>query len=108
MIEEAYVTFETAKLLRNKGFNEITSKSYPVFDNDKFIEDIPCPTLQMAMQWLRKMYQIFIQIVPSDGLTKFRATIYYNNTDFIQCNWYFNTPEEVIEDTIKYCLEHLI
>ena len=32
-IEEDYVTFETAKLLREKGFNESTYNTYYQFDD---------------------------------------------------------------------------
>ena len=36
MIAEDYVSFETAQLLRDKGFDELTAKSYPVFENKEY------------------------------------------------------------------------
>ena len=70
MIIEDFVSFETAKLLKEKGFNEITSKWYlnykgeyrlvsrgsAAHDNDS----IDVPTLQMTMKWLREVYNILL------------------------------------------------
>ena len=62
MITEDYVSFEVAKLLKEKGFDGDTSCYYTP-DNEKrwgyqHYQDfdkkdrIECPTLQMAMKWL--------------------------------------------------------
>ena len=89
MIEETYVSFEVAKLLKEKGFNEQCWKLYELGDfgipvrlngfelNDEggfwnneylelykkehsYINDIcSAPTHQMAMQWLREKHLIF-------------------------------------------------
>ena len=83
MITEDYVSFETAKLLREKGFDcackvwysEYTSQfggekyTSIEFDNhNKFNENYKficsAPTLQMAMKWLREVHKIYIQVVP--------------------------------------------
>ena len=80
MITEDYVSFETAKLLKEKGFDcacevwysEYTSQfggeKYTVieFDNhNRFNENYKfvcyAPTLQMAMKWLREKYNIHIE-----------------------------------------------
>ena len=87
MITEDYVSFETAKLLKEKGFDEhcfcinyplpegghyniilpnlLNNSMIPFTDEYKFCrykEDfITIPTLQMAMKWLRKNHQIFIR-----------------------------------------------
>lgn len=73
MIKEDYVSFETAKLLKDKGFDEYVTRSY--FENDgiyapcdpsevKRKDVIAIPTLQMAMKWLREMYELYIVIRP--------------------------------------------
>ena len=59
MITEDYVSFKTAKLLKEKGFDE---KCFTVYNNDREFYDtkygivpsikIPTPTIQMAMKWL--------------------------------------------------------
>lgn len=64
MIEEAYVSFDTAKLLKEKGFDEECFRFYMPTGNGRWkyehyhdfdISDrIECPTQQMAMRWLRR------------------------------------------------------
>ena len=68
-----------------------------------------CPTLQMAMKWLREVHNLHIR---SD-----RASKYWNytirklrpfNTKDLSYNVDFNTYEQACEAAIKYCLENLI
>ena len=82
MITEDYVSFETAKLLKEKGFDWLESPFYSEQDRDKwkqnacysiqnpyYNENIPFdkPTLyvtaphvshQMAMKWLREVHKV--------------------------------------------------
>lgn len=77
MIKEDYVSFETAKHLKEKGFDEgcsfvvnVISKgvmpvSWPTTNSE--IEDgeadlITLPTLQMAMKWLRKVHNVLLVV----------------------------------------------
>jgi hypothetical protein len=83
MITEDYVSFEVAKLLKEKGFREITNRYYNAqYDqirtvSDTFMMDwndeehmrsitmpdsVSIPTLQMAMKWLREVHEIYIEI----------------------------------------------
>ena len=88
MITEDYVSFETAKLLKEKGFDEhcfcinyplpegghhniilpnlLNNSMIPFIDEYKFCrykEDfITIPTHQMAIKWLREVHNIFIDI----------------------------------------------
>ena len=88
MITEDYVSFETAKLLKEKGFNEhcfcvnyplpegghhniilpdlLNNSIIPFIDEYKFCrykEDfITIPTLQMAMKWLREVYGLHVWV----------------------------------------------
>lgn len=88
MIAEDYVSFETAKLLKEKGFDWEESPFYTEQDRDEWRQqnsytipnpdynpDIPfdCETqtmvvphvsLQMAMKWLREVHHIVIVIQP--------------------------------------------
>lgn len=74
MIQEAYCSFEVAKLLKEKGFDE-PCRSYFISDSDEYrkctvdITSKNCisgqilrPTHQMACAWLRENYDIFIQM----------------------------------------------
>ena len=89
MIEEDYVSFETAKLLKEKGFDGDTNCYYiegtesknlcysPIRNNhNKRITSnefdinidiasgrISAPTLQMAMEWLREVHKLHIAIL---------------------------------------------
>jgi hypothetical protein len=129
MITEDYVSFETAKLLKEKGFNEKTPQNYFVGDDKprgckigemiyhkKLTEDthlIAAPTLQMTMKWLREVHNKSIE-VRSQGL---KATsigwvveIYNlrNQDEEFHHPYTFPTYEEACEAGIKYCLENLI
>lgn len=83
-ITEDYVSFETAKLLKEKGFQQLQDNcgyfttemvysidtdddgehhfahQYPagVYNKDKYIA---APTLQMAMKWLREVHNLCVE-----------------------------------------------
>ena len=138
MITEDYVSFETAKLLKEKGFDEDCRYFYDYkkpksgyLSNKRYGENIHnsndyegrelavCPTLQMAMKWLRENYSIHITAVPNGiGEDVFYMGIYkkydYGWTYISDCldeeykEAEFRTPEEACEAAIKYSLEKLI
>ena len=133
MITEDYVSFETAKLLKEKGFNDNTDKQ---FNSDKIVGDynitdrsrhperyLDAPTLQMAMKWLREKHHLFIGCGPRLSFTDFywiTANIYrvrkksslYHTEDvddyYCVASCDSHSYEEACEDAIKYCLENLI
>ena len=89
-IIEDYVSFETSKLLKEKGFDEVC-RSYYNIDNGGFGEDLTdeilknsnlpkyiasAPTLQMAMKWLREVHKLFITI-EIKGDPRMESFIYY-------------------------------
>lgn len=116
------------KLLKEKGFNEICYLGYnkngeyvPTNNrtNSQIIQPdfcfICCPTLQMAMKWLREIHDIFIVIEPhmynyineknSSYVTSlWQGDNYYENITSKD----YPTYEEAVETTLKYCLEKLI
>lgn len=117
MITEDYVSFETAKLLKEKGFDEYTFSCYT---NDGLISFMEVetrilagyqrPTLQMAMKWLREVHNLFIGIeyvnIAGLGFTC-QAIISKLNDDYDYCICK-KSYEDAIESAIKYCLEKLI
>ncbi len=125
MITEDYVSFEIAKLLKEKGFNEVCEMFYckphegylknlkrDEWWNSDLREDMTCtcPTLQMAMKWLREVHFLFIVI---DPLTSYKWwwSIWLMNDSSQKmgeslCS--FSTYKEACETAIKYCLENLI
>jgi hypothetical protein len=127
MITEDYVSFEIAKLLKEKGFNEycraIRSTSsigakglFYTKSEIKNTEEkktlgaaIACPTLQMAMKWLREVHNFHIWVEPNhdkEGLYNAHVKVgWWSN------NWAgigYGTHEKAYEAAIEYCLKHLI
>ena len=122
MITEDFVSFEVAKLLKEKGFDYPTLHYYYDKDGDLVFSwnigagknEFVAPTLQMAMKWLRGMGW-FICIIPlafycGEVACKFGYNIWAgDNPEIDEFNTpKFNTYEEACEDGIKYCLENLI
>ena len=125
MITEDYVSYETAKLLKEKGFDEPTVFRYGDYpDNNDLLfapsgmaivknsETQPyfysAPTLQMAMKWLREVHSIFISIQQHMDM----SYVWYIYEDLTPkgCDResHNNTYEEACEAAIKYCLENLV
>lgn len=124
MIKEDYVSFETAKLLKEKGFDCETDMYYSPegelkcwipnglkswLDNkgkETWWWKCVSPTLQMAMKWLRKEHNIDISIIPLRSHKEYLPRIESNTIshDAVPCKEY----EEAAEAAIKYCLENLI
>lgn len=123
MIQEDYVSFEIAKLLKEKGFpiEEFhkgiigTFKGIAVSKITKEMiekEILSCIPQSVVMKWLRKVHNIFVSIDYSHICEQFRYTIclkdsslrnYDAHTDYI-----FNSYENACEAAIKYCLTNLI
>ena len=107
MIEEAYVSFETAKLLKEKGFDVPCLSYYEYFrsnvtmyqgyvpelsdsctnHNDRGNYDIYSrPTQQMAMRWLREVHNLFLGVgfgADAKGEFLYMADIYNLKNDAI-------------------------
>ena len=128
MVTEDYVSLETAKLLKEKGFDEYCFAYYytPEFISHSSFEQkntelddavYSAPTLQMAMKWLRRKHGLHCH---SDydivlgwycQITSLMETVEY---DYEEMKHYhpdkdngFSSPEEACEAAIKYCLENL-
>ena len=128
MITEDYVSFETAKLLKEKGFDENCAALYSlesgefdkrgvgyVFNNSQWDFYITAPTLQMVMKWLRENYGLHCDI-GYDDLDWFWNIISVSDDVPVEdrpkmiqlgtaCH---KTYEDACADAIKYCLENLI
>ena len=129
MIIEDYVSFETAKLLKEKGFDWLESPFYSEQDRDEWRQNnsytipnmeyspdlpfdsealtivAPHVSTQMVMKWLREKHKITVGIL-------FKGDrIYYEihqNNEFV---FGVDTPEsyeKVCDEAIKYCLKILI
>lgn len=123
-ITEDYVNFETAKLLKEKGFPQGTFRCHYIIDGNihyKSFEnrcgfgdyDIIAPTLVMAMKWLREVHNIVCNIdIESRNFYYYSIFIIRSSIEaqyqLTSQKPYFETYEETCEAAIKYCLENLI
>ena len=146
-IAEDYVSFEVAKLLKEKGFDEVTFHDYDEKGRRWFEEvsvnhnsqgGVACPTLQMAMKWLREVHSILVVIdynyectsksycykiycLGKNGKPKnfpVEGVAYDDegnaNRDIIYYRDFqlsdsdYTTYEEAIDGALYYCLEYLI
>ena len=126
---EDYVSFETAKLLKEKRFNaecdyfyvngELVraqgcacnwNKGETLFTDYK--NECSAPTLQLAMKWLREVHNISIEpFVDFGNDNKYWWTVdvaYIKKNGLIDELCGYNSYEEACEAAIKYCLENLI
>lgn len=122
MITEDYVSFETSKLLKEKGFAEICRYAYGgngkkeyEFWNSNDTNDpesiISKPTVSIATKWLRKTHNIFIEISVDEMFKDegYQWSLYYDDTKRIMpYSGWEETPEKACEAAIKYSLENLI
>ena len=137
MITEDYVSFETAKLLKEKGFDEICSYIWRIPDIDrgyvlqKWIitngqiknSDLTdgaytAPTQSLALKWLREVHHYYIQIMLDSWACGdhlgYYVVIQKTDSDFEMMlqdavdKVFYETYEEACEAAIKYTLEKLI
>ena len=111
MITEDYVSFETAKLLKEKGFKEYCDKSYSIIDGT-LCSNFPtncilAPTLQMAMKWLREIHNVLLVV---DYEYECDTTPYYFKIYRLGEN---GKPERVVVNGVLYdkdnnATEHIV
>lgn len=135
MVTEDYVSLETAKLLKKKGFDcrrsdisamynedgkllSLSTADRYYYDYEDFDDkDYIAPTLQMAMKWLREKHNQNITVKAHNNVARLK-TIYYAEVQNLSepaekgfcvngCT-FKDTYEEAVEYAIRYCLENLI
>ena len=137
MNKKQYVTFEVAKLLKEKGFDWFTYAYYTKDDVDKKpyfgIENLcpdnwngqvgevndlwfSAPTHQMAVCWLTEEKGMYISVVPDfneygkypDDLYWFARVYDLRNGDYIHSTKLYKSSQETFEVALKYVLTNLI
>lgn len=127
MIEEDYVSFEVAKLLKEKGFDEPVMYHFTPdgtqrkFQQAFYRDDVAQPTLQVALKWIREQ-GFYIKVdIDVDYDEDERGTKWYHKPAW---DWVvfriderkqmsddgalYATYEQAAEVAIKWCLENLI
>lgn len=112
-ISEDYVSFETAKLLKEKGMDKSCFKHYvQKNNNDGTSEIVTVCTLQIAMKWLREVHNISIEITSKgyliDSDVEWECDIKAGHRLYFKHITGEKSFEYVAEKAIKYCLENLI
>ena len=126
---EDYVSFETAKLLKEKGFDWEESPFYSEQDRDEWRQNnnytipnkfynpdfpfdsktitliAPHVSLQMAMKWLREVHEIDIWV--ECFRRKHKGCIHSEQRGDEDLSWE-SSYEEACEAAINYCLENMI
>ena len=122
-MKDEYVTFDTAKLLKEKGFDWFTFGYYTMDDYDSppyfGIENLcadnwngeddevndfwfSAPTQQMACRWLREEHNILVCVLPCEvgaGVMDYTYCIYRIHSD----NYYFEPlAQGRIEEAMDY------
>lgn len=129
-MKEAYCSFEIAKLLKEKGFDEPCHSFYKLsynkithewssvaanrncYESKKKIEYVNAPTHQMATAWLREK-GVFIEIsvrIDLNGDYHYSYSILdkeckYIREGYTSFEWKY---EDAVEVALKYSLENLI
>ena len=132
MITEDFCSLEVAKLLKEKGFDELCIFKYSSegvrmkagvaideWQNSELDDDeCSCVSHQMAMKWLREVHNIMVSPYAL-SLGYYFEIFDLTTKDITGCKPLYkvgipskedvlSTYEEAIEAGIKYCLENLI
>lgn len=115
MITEDYVSFEIAKLLKEKGFDEFTFSNYNengIFQfnevETRIAKGYQRPTHQMALKWLREVHKLFIEIVWIGYENMYSFNVTNMKDGFIKEANIACSYNEAVEAALKYTLENLI
>lgn len=119
---EELVTLETAKMLKEKGFNEyckyiINHKGIMMETIFRTSKDLPklfysCPTQSVAQKWLRETKNIHIcvyncacgygyEISKADNGTHITSSVYEGTNDGGKWDTYEETLEAGLQETLK-------
>jgi hypothetical protein len=127
-MKEAYVSYEVAKLLKERGFDWFTYAYYtkddvdenPYFgmenlcpDNWNGTEDevndlwFSAPTQQMACRWLREEKGIHIYCIPANGYYYY-ASIYIEYGNQFHNRILSKSGRKAYEDAVEAALEYVL
>ena len=119
MIQEGFVTLETAKLLKEKGFREDCMAFYTkdgLFKCNAYINTnvlkLPSPTQSIAQKWLRETKNIHIcvyncacgygyEISKADNGTHITSSVYEGPNDGGEWDIYKDALEAGLQEALK-------
>lgn len=126
MIQERYCSYEISKLLREKGFDESCDHFYKydsteIYRGTKFTNSqigdkfYNAPTHQMAMDWLREIHKLHIEIYANASGYRFiiskpggDGTDLVTDIEGPNDGGAWDDYKDVVEAALEYCLTELI
>ncbi|OUO23744.1 hypothetical protein [Bacteroides sp. An322] len=120
MIKESYVSFETAKMLKEAGFDVPCTSQYTDngfgWDNLSRVNYNSCkslfsrPTQALAARWLREVYKlhVFAKRTYEYALDKFSWGYYIQSSNYEYCKNFeigFDSYEQAIEDGLREAIK---
>ncbi len=126
-MKEDLITFETAKLAKEKGFDEYTMYHYD-FGGSEFMDDLKnseherdefsAPTQSFLQKWLRETHNIHIEInvcydekghMEGYNFITFRSSVEKIDCalDLIASDWIIKTYMETLEAGLKEALNQI-
>jgi hypothetical protein len=115
-MKEQIITFETAKLAKEKKFDIFTKQEYMISSSGDFWlidynqhpghseEFIKAPSQSLLQKWLREEHNIHIHICPTDT-GRWLRQLHTTKGEFILIEEYFDTYEEALEDGLIEALK---
>ena len=118
-MQEQLITFETAKVAKEKGFQYNTDNNL-YYNSNGYLnilqfseEDVPAPTQSLLQRWLREKYNQHIYLFPLDnGKWGFENNSISINLDHIFINYMYegkeyNSYEEALEVGLQEALNFI-
>ena len=121
---EYYVSLETAKMLKEAGFDWECRKIYYCYHEDgdtwelednyknyksilKLDHCLLTPTLEVAQRWLREVKNVDVFAYRNEPKDKFESIVSFNK-EWSTTGMCINTYEEALETAIKKALETIL
>ena len=122
-MKDELISFETAKLAKEKGFNEYCKYVHDTFDNIEEWDDgdekhknsyknasvyYSAPTQSLLQKWLREVHGIYIDVkIDTIGIRndKYAKRVYKLETEIPLFNYKYQKYEEALEAGLQEALK---
>ena len=121
MTEEQYITFQTAKLLKENGFDGECGRYYDPDGRLRMKGDIcwneaETPTQAVALRWLREDYRIAVMPIPYRYPGKWKNILVYlgepmekdDKYDICELDDTYTSYEQAAEAGIRHVVTHIV
>ena len=125
MLQEQYITFDTAKLLKRANFNVRCGGCYDEngipfnrFENPDYVnaKTLSAPSKALAMMWLREEYHIAVTPIPYRYPGKWKNILVYlgppmegdDKYDICQLDKTYDSYEDAAEGGIQHVVKNIV